>query len=93
RMKISNIEREWVELPLKEVPWRNMVREIPHWRLFELCRVELDNGVDGVGETMPFYTWGAVSDEAVNRALGSDPVRTMWDDTLGAGLQMAILDA
>lgn len=92
-MKIKNIERIWIELPLKEVPWRNMMREIPHWRLFELCRVALDNGSEGVGETMPFYTWGEVTDEAVQRAIGSDPLRIMWDDSLGAGLQMAIFDA
>ena len=54
---ITSIERTWVELPLKEVPWRNMVREIAHWRLFEICRVELDTGHVGVGETMPYYTW------------------------------------
>ena len=55
---ITSIERTWVELPLKEVPWRNMVREIAHWRLFEVCRVELDRGPVGVGETMPYYPWG-----------------------------------
>lgn len=91
--RIKSIERIWIELPLKEVPWRNMVREIPHWRLFELCKVTLDNGVIGVGETMPYYTWGAVTDEAVSRAEGANPAEIMWDDALGAGLQMACFDA
>ena len=91
--RIASIERTWVEMPLKETPWRNMVREIAHWRLFEVCRVELDTGQVGVGETMPYYTWGEVTDEAVERAEGADPVTIMWDDTLGAGLQMAIFDA
>ena len=91
--KITSIERIWVDLPLKEVPWRNNVREIPHWSLFELCKVTLDTGHIGVGETMPYYTWGEVTDEAVDRADGTDPVKIMWDDSLGAGLQMAIFDA
>ena len=51
--RISNIERIWVDMPLKDVPWRNMVREIPQWALFEICRVTLDSGHEGVGETMP----------------------------------------
>ena len=92
-MKIVSIERIWMDLPLNEVPWKNMVREIPHWSIFELCKVTLSNGVIGVGETMPYYTWGEVTDEAVVRAEGVDPVTIMWDDTLGAGLQMAIFDA
>ena len=81
--RIASIERTWVEMPLKETPWRNMVREIAHWRLFEVCRVELDTGQVGVGETMPYYTWGEVTDEAVERAEGADPVTIMWDDTRG----------
>lgn len=92
-MKIDSIERYRVDLPVKEVPWRNMVREIPHWSNFEICKVTLSNGVVGVGETMPFYTWGEVTDEAVERATGQHPAQIMWDDSLGAGLQMAILDA
>ncbi len=92
-MKIESIERIWVDLPLKEVPWRNMVREIPHWSLFELCKVTLSNGVVGVGETMPYYTWGEVTDEAVERAQGEHAATVMWDDSLGAGLQMALFDA
>lgn len=91
--RIVQIERIWVDLPFKEIPARNMIREIPHWTLFELCKVTLDSGVVGVGETMPYYTWGAVTDEAVARAQGANPANIMWDDSLGAGLQMACLDA
>lgn len=91
-VKIKNVERIWIDLPLKEVPFRNMVREIPHWSLFEICRVTLDSGLEGFGETMPYYTWGAVTDEAVERAMGAHPAQIMWDDSLGAGLQMALFD-
>jgi L-alanine-DL-glutamate epimerase-like enolase superfamily enzyme len=92
-MKVTSVERIWVDLPLKEVPWRNMVREIPHWSLFEICKVTLSNGVVGVGETMPYYTWGEVTDEAVARVDGKHAATVMWDDSLGAGLQMALFDA
>jgi L-alanine-DL-glutamate epimerase-like enolase superfamily enzyme len=92
-MKVTSVERIWVDLPLKPVPFQNMVREIPHWSLFEICKVTLSNGVVGVGETMPYYTWGEVTDEAVARVQGKHAATVMWDDTLGAGLQMALFDA
>ncbi len=91
--RIASVVRIWVDLPFKEVPARNNVREIPHWSLCEICRVRLDDGTEGVGETLPYYTWGAVSDEAVARCQGGDPAQLMWDDSLGAGLQMALFDA
>ncbi len=92
-MRVESIERIWVDLPLKPVPFRNMVREIPHWSLFEICRVTLSNGIVGVGETMPYYTKCEVTDEAVERASGQHPAEVMWDDSLGMGLQMALFDA
>lgn len=90
---IASIERIWVDLPFKPVPARNMIREIPHWTIFEICRITLDTGEVGIGETMPFYTWGTISPQAEQRAMGADPARIMWDDSLGAGLQMACFDA
>lgn len=92
---VHNVETFWVDLPLRAVPARNMMREIPHWTLFEICRVTLQSGVVGVGETMVYYTWGpeTVSDEARSKVIGKHPAETMWDDSLGAGLQIALFDA
>jgi L-alanine-DL-glutamate epimerase-like enolase superfamily enzyme len=90
---VKDVERIWVNVPFREVPRRNMIRELPHWTVFELCRVTLANGVEGVGETMCFYTWGDVSDASVARVLGKPASEVMWDDSLGAGLQMALFDA
>ncbi len=91
-LRIDNIERMWVNVPYRPIPARNMIRELPHWTIFELCKVRLANGVEGIGETMCFYTWGAVTDETVNRAMGKVATEIMWDDSLGAGLQMALFD-
>ncbi len=92
---VKNIETFWVDLPLRPVPARNMVREIPHWTLFEICRVTLESGVVGIGETMVYYTWGSetVSDATRNKVIGKHPAENMWDDDLGAGLQIALFDA
>jgi len=92
---VETVETIWVDLPLRPVPARNMVREIPHWTIFEICKVTLSSGVVGYGETMVYYTWGAerVTDAARKQVVGKHPAENMWDDSLGAGLQMALFDA
>jgi L-alanine-DL-glutamate epimerase-like enolase superfamily enzyme len=92
-LTVQNVERIPVSVPFREVPARNMVRELPHWTLFELCKVTLACGVTGFGETMEYYTWGTVSDAAIARVMGKNAAEWMWDDSLGAGLQMALFDA
>jgi len=92
-MKVKHVERIWVDVPFRPVPRRNMIRELPHWTIFELCKVSLECGVVGIGETMVFYTWGKVTDKSVNRVIGKPATECMWDDSLGAGLQMALFDA
>jgi L-alanine-DL-glutamate epimerase-like enolase superfamily enzyme len=41
---------------------------------------------------MPHYTWGRVSEAASARVIGHNPPEFLGDDSLGAGLQMAIYD-
>lgn len=90
---VESIERVTVRLPMREVPERNMARELPHWKLFELFEVKLSSGVIGIGETMLYYTWGVSEDADVARVRGKNAAECMWDSTLGAGLQMALFDA
>ena len=92
-LTVKNIERIPVNVPFRDVPARNMIRELPHWTLFEICKVTLECGVTGFGETMEYYTWGKVTDDKVARAIGKNAAEIMWDDSLGAGLQIALLDA
>lgn len=91
-MKIKNIEIIWLDVPFHEVPQRNMERSLHGWHICEICRIETDNGLVGIGETLPNYTWGKVKPEAIERAEGGNPFELMWDDSLGAGLQMALFD-
>lgn len=91
--EVTDVRRTTVKLDFREVPARNMAREVPHWQYIELCDVTLKCGVQGTGETMIFYTWGATADEDVARVIGKSAVELMWDDSLGAGLQMALFDA
>lgn len=92
-LTVTHVERIPISVPYRPVPARNMVRELPHWTLFEICRVSLACGVTGFGETMQYYTFATVSDAAVARVQGRNAAEVMWDDTLGAGLQMALFDA
>ena len=91
--EITDIKRTTVKLEFRPTPRRNMDREIPHWRYSEICDVTLKCGVTGTGETLLYYTWGATPDEAIPRVIGRSAIDVMWDDTLGAGLQMALFDA
>ena len=91
--EITDIRRSVHRMEFREVPRRNMDREIPHWRYSEICRVTLSCGVTGIGETLMYYTWGATADDDVARAHGRNALDLLWDDSLGAGLQMALFDA
>lgn len=91
-MKIKHVERIVLDVPFHDVPARNMERSLNGWHICQICRVESDTGLVGIGETLPHYTWSPVTDEAVRRVTGANPFDLMWDDTLGAGLQMALFD-
>ncbi len=90
---VDKIERTTVRVPFREIPDRAMSREIPHWQYSEIVEVHLKSGHVGFGETLLFYTWGATSDQDVAKVLGKNAASWMWDDSLGAGLQMALFDA
>ena len=91
--RVEEIRRTTARIPFREIPARNMARELPHWEYAEVCEVKLASGQVGFGETLLYYTWGTTSDDAVRRSIGRNAVELMWDDRLGAGLQMALFDA
>jgi L-alanine-DL-glutamate epimerase-like enolase superfamily enzyme len=92
-MNITRVERIPVDVGFTPRPEVHMARELWNWCIVEVIRLETDTGVVGWGETLPHYTWGRVTDQAVERAIGRNPFELLWDDSLGAGLQMAVWDA
>ncbi|MBI2192416.1 MAG: mandelate racemase/muconate lactonizing enzyme family protein [Planctomycetes bacterium] len=90
---MQNVERFTLDVPYRPRCGYHLSREIPHWGVTEICKVTLSSGVVGHGETIVNYTWGRVSDESVERVKGKNPFDLLWDDSLGAGLQMAVWDA
>ena len=90
--RISSVERFTLQVPFVDRVRREMERAGIHtWSELEITRVETDAGIVGWGETIQNYTWGRV--EAHERVIGQSPFTLMWDDSLGAGLQMALFDA
>ncbi|OGV82602.1 MAG: hypothetical protein A3K18_08145 [Lentisphaerae bacterium RIFOXYA12_64_32] len=90
---IKKVERTWVSVPLKPRHARHLTRENWDWTVFEVLRLRTDSkALVGYGETMCYYTWGRVPEAQAERVIGHSPFEFLWDDRLGAGLQMAIHD-
>ena len=90
---VDKVETVTVKLPYRAAPGRAMSRELPHWRYVEIFRVHLRSGKIGIGETLLYYTWGVSTEAHIKRVVGKNAADFMWDDGLGAGLQIALFDA
>jgi L-alanine-DL-glutamate epimerase-like enolase superfamily enzyme len=90
--KVTEVERILLHIPFVERVRLEMERARIHaWAEVEVIRVVTDAGVVGYGETIQNYTWGRVN--VAEQVIGKSPFSLMWDDSLGAGLQMALFDA
>lgn len=90
--KVTDVERILLWVPMVDRVRLEMERANIHtWSEVEVIRVTTDAGVVGYGETIQNYTWGRVPD--TERVIGRSPFELMWEDKLGAGLQMALFDA
>ena len=92
-MRVAAMEFTYLDVPFTAHTESQMRFWLPHWRNFQLCRVTLDNGVEGWGEGMPNYTWSATPDDIVDRVVGRPAAEMLWEDGLGANVQMALFDA
>ncbi len=93
KLRITGVERIVVDVPFTPRCQRWNAREVWQWRVSEVIRVTTDVAdLVGYGETLPHYTWGTVPDEAIERVKGGNPADFLGDDSLGAGLQMALYD-
>jgi len=92
KLTITDIETFFLDVPMTEISHRAMQRSYHTWHISEICRVTTDAGLIGYGETIPHYTWRKTLPEAIAYAKGKNPFELMWDDSIGAGLQMACFD-
>ncbi len=92
-LRITEVERITLDVPFTPRCQEWNAREVWNWRVSEILRITTDApGIVGYGETLPHYTWGRVSEAAIERVKGQNPADFLGDDSLGAGLQMAIYD-
>ena len=91
-LRIKEIERITLRVPFTGRVQRWNALLVWQWQIVEIIRVTTDDGTVGYGETLPHYTWGKVPDEAIERVRGCNPIDFLGDDSLGAGLQMALYD-
>ena len=91
-LRITDIERIVVDVPYTLRQQEIAARTVYNWSILELCKVTTDAGIVGWGETVVHYTYAQVTDMSVQRVLGKSPADLMHDDSLGAGLQMALYD-
>lgn len=92
-MKITQIELIHLDVPFTPHTNQHMQYWLPHWRIVQLCKITLANGVVGWGETIPNYTWAKVPADIADRVVGREAAELLWQDDLGAGVQMALFDA
>ena len=91
-LRIKDIARITLRVPFTQRVRRWNALLVWQWQIVEIIRITTDDGSVGYGETLPHYTWGKVSDQALERVRGRNPAELLGDDSLGAGLQMAIYD-
>jgi L-alanine-DL-glutamate epimerase-like enolase superfamily enzyme len=92
-LRIRDIERLVVDVPFTQRCQEWNAREVWQWGVAEVIRVTTNTpDLVGYGETLLHYTWGRVPDEAIARVRGGNPADFLGDDSLGAGLQMALYD-
>lgn len=92
-MKVQSIEFILLDVPFTPHTNEHMQYWLPHFRNFQICKITLENGIVGWGETMPNYTVSKVPAGVEGRVLGHEAAELMWQDDLGAGVQMALFDA
>jgi L-alanine-DL-glutamate epimerase-like enolase superfamily enzyme len=90
---VKQIEKMVLHVPFHPRCVRIMEVYGPGWSIVELIKVETQAGVTGVGETIQGYTWKRSGEEEFKRAQGRNLFELLRDDSLGAGLQMALFDA
>jgi L-alanine-DL-glutamate epimerase-like enolase superfamily enzyme len=92
RFTIKSITRTRLCIPFHERCTLVKTTRVNGWSVIDLYRVESESGVEGVGENLALYGSPTSSDAAFDRVIGKNVFEILNDDTLGAGIQMALFD-
>jgi L-alanine-DL-glutamate epimerase-like enolase superfamily enzyme len=92
-LRITGVERYVLKVPFTPrcEEWNALL--VWKWGIIEVIRLLTnDSELVGVGETVLHYTWARVPDDVDVRLVGRNPFDLLGDDSLGAGVQMALYD-
>jgi len=91
-LRIKDVERITLRVPFTERvrQWNALL--VWQWQIVEIIRVTTDDGSVGYGETLPHYTWGKVTDAALQRVQGQNPVEFLGGGRLIEKQKMALYD-
>jgi L-alanine-DL-glutamate epimerase-like enolase superfamily enzyme len=90
---IKDVERSRLNVPFHPRSAELYEVRARPWSVIDLFKITLEGGVQGVGETTVNYTWGTGNDDTLGDLVGRNAFDLLWDDGLGAGVQMALFDA
>lgn len=88
---IESIERTALCIPFHERCHLVKTTRVNGWSMVDLYRVRAA-GIEGIGENLAFYGSPTSKEESFDRVVGRSVFDLLNDDTLGAGIQMALYD-
>lgn len=89
---IKSIERTLLCIPFHERCRLVKTVRVNGWSMIDLYRVQSTSGVEGIGENLAFYGSPTSKEDDFSRVVGKNVFDLLDDDTLGAGIQMALFD-
>lgn len=92
-LQVTAVERIPVKVPFREICRAWMEVEVGRLSYIDVFRVSTsDPQIVGYGESFTASGSRGVPAEAIARVMGANPAELALDDSLGQGLQMALLD-
>ncbi len=90
-MKIADVQVFTLDVPYTSLANQHLPYWIPGWRIVQVCKITLDTGVVGWGESGLHSS--RIPEDIAARLVGRAAGELLWQDQLGIGGQMALFDA
>jgi len=89
---IKSITRTVLCIPFHERCRLVKTTRVNGWSVIHLYRVRSNSGVEGIGENLALYGSPTSNESDFDRVIGKNVFELLHDDSLGAGIQMALFD-
>ena len=92
-MKVASVELTNLDVPFEQYAGQHLQYWIAPWRVVQVCKLTLDNGVVGWGETIPNATMPGYRTTSQSASPAKRQRLYYGVTKLGAGVQIALFDA